>query len=265
MQHQLTKAAAIGLVCILLVGCAAELVNESSLSPENQRLMRLAGDVEARGDYHTASALYARAAQNSDNAVEAQLRLGQAQLKAGDYAAANAAFTKVLQSDSKNPDALLGLGTAQLKSGDTESSARTLAMAAPLVETSGAYNRLGTALIMLGRLDPAREAFERAKSLAPDDLDITVNVALAQALAGRTDEAVTAMRAVTQSPLAQPRHRANLVMVLGIAGRFDEAKAVTVPNMSDAQKRDLLARAKKVRDAPNPLAKARAIGLLTAA
>ena len=265
MGYQLTKAAAVGLVCVLVAGCAAELVNESSLTPENQRLMQLAGDVEARGDYHTASALYARAAQASDNAVEAHLRLGNAQLKTGDFAGASAAFTKVLQSDPKHPDALLGLGTAQLKSGDAESSARTLAVAAPLVATSGAYNRLGTALIMLGRLDPAREAFERAQSLAPNDLDITVNVALAQALAGRTDEAVTAMRAVTESPLAQPRHRANLVMVLGIAGRFDEAKAVSVPNMSDAQKRDLLARAKKVRDAPDPLAKARAIGLLTAA
>src|SRR5262245_22235371 len=264
MRNQLARSAAAGLACLFVAGCiTAQMADETSLSP-GQRMIKLAGDVEARGDQETALALYARAAETSGNA-EAQLRLGHAQLKARNYAAASEAFGKVLASEPEHPEALLGLGTAKLKSGDHEGSVRTLAVACPLANTASACNRLGTALILVGRLDQALEAFNRAQSLAPNDLDIKVNIALTQALSGRTSEAVTAMRDVAQSPLAQARHRANLVMVLGIAGRFDEAKTVNVPDMSPAQKQDLLARAKKVREATNPLAKARAIGLFSAA
>jgi Flp pilus assembly protein TadD len=260
------------LICLLAAGCssATQLATESASKtdgasrPDTERLIRLADDVEARGDYDTSAALLARAAETSGS-TEARLRLGKAQLKIGDYAGASAAFTRVLATDADNPEALLGLGTAQLKLGDPESSARTLALACPRVNTAIAYNRLGTSLAMLGRLDEALEAFQHAQSLAPNDLDIDVNVALAQALSGHSEEAVATMQRVVQSPLAQPRHRANLVMVLGIAGRADEAKAINLPDMSPAQKRDLLARAKKVHDTADPLAKVRAVGLLNAA
>jgi Flp pilus assembly protein TadD len=267
MRDQLARSGAAGMLCILLAACvtAGQNATESTLSPEAQRMMQLAGDVEARGEYHTAAALYARAAESPGNATEAQLRLGSAYLKSGNYPAAREAFTKVLMSNPQDGEALLGLGTAQLKSNDVESGARTLAKAGPLVNTPSAYNRLGAAQILVGRLDAAHEAFERAQALAPNDLDITVNIALTKALQGKTNEAVAAMQTVVQSPVAQPRHQANLVMVLGIAGRAEEAKAVNVPGMSAMQKRELLARAKRVRDAASPLAKARAIGLFSSA
>jgi Flp pilus assembly protein TadD len=255
------------MLCLLLAACVTtgDVTSESSLSPETQRLMQLAGDVEARGDHNTAAALYARAAETSGSPGEAQVRLGAAYLKAGNYPAAREAFAKVLTANPKDPDALLGLGTVQLRTGDIESSARTLALAGPLVNTSTAYNRLGAALILAGRFDAAHEAFERAQALAPNDLDTTVNIALAKALSGKSHEAVTAMQAVVQMPAALPRHKANLVMILAIAGRAEDAKGVDVPGMSQAQKGDLLARGKRVRAATNPLAKARAIGLFTAA
>jgi Flp pilus assembly protein TadD len=275
MHEQRARLGTAGMPCVLLcvllsvplAACVTtgEVTNESSLSPEAQRLIQLGGDVEARGDHNTAAALYARAAETSGSAGEAHLRLGGAYLKVGNYPAAREAFAKVVTVNPKDPDALLGLGTAQLRSGDIEGSARTLTMAAPLVNTATAYNRLGAALILAGRFDAARDAFERAQALAPNDLDTTVNIALAKALSGKPDEAVTAMQTVVQMPAAQPRHRANLAMVLAIAGRVDEARGVDVPGMSQVQKRELLARAKRVRAATNPLAKARAIGLFKAA
>lgn len=267
MCDQLARAAAVSIVCLALAGCntAGQLATESAAAPENSRLAHLAADVEARGDYDTAAALYAQAAQTSGHAPDIQLRLGNAYLKTGEHAGAQQAFGKVLAGEPGNLEALVGFGTTQLRRGDLEGGARTLSTACPQVNTPTACNRLGTSLIMLGRLDAALEAFERARSLAPDDVDIKVNIALTQALSGRTDESVDVMQAIVQSPLAQPRHRANLVMVLGIARRLDEAKAVHLPDMTEAQKRALLARAKKAGEAPTPLAKARAIGLLTAA
>jgi Flp pilus assembly protein TadD len=271
MRKRLARVGAVGLVCLLQAACNTvdfgaikPTAGESAASPEARRLIQLAGDVEARGDYETAAALYTRAGETGGDAAEAQLRLGSAHLKAGNYAAARTAFAKVLETDSGNAEALFGLGTAQLKSGDIENSVRTLTTAGPLVNTSSAYSRLGTAFIMAGRSDEALDAFERAQSLAPNDLDVTANMAFAQVLLGRTDAAIAAMQKVAESPLAQPRHRATLVMMLAIAGRVDEARAMNVPDLSPGQKRDLLTRAKKVRDAKSPPAKARAIGMLRA-
>jgi Flp pilus assembly protein TadD len=272
VRVRLARAGAVGLLCVFQAACntvdfgAASLTaGESAASPEARRLMQLAGDVEARGEYETAAALYARAAETSGDGAEAQLRLGNAYLKAGNYPAARAAFVKVLATDSGNAEALFGFGTVQLKNGEIDDSVRTLTTASPLVNTSSAYSRLGTALIMAGRSDEALEAFARAQSLAPNDLDVTANMAFAQVLLGRNDEAVAAMQKVVQSPLAQTRHRANLLLMLAIAGRVDEARAMNVPGLSPGQKRDLLLRARKVRDAKSAPAKARAIGLLQAA
>jgi len=272
MRKKFARTGAVGLICLLQAACNTvdfgaikPTLSDGGASPETSRLLQLASDVEAHGDYETAAALYTRAAETSGNAAEAQLRLGNAHLKAANYPAARAAFTKVLETDSGNAEALFGLGTAQLKSGEIDNSVRTLTTASPLVNTSSAYSRLGTALIMAGRSDEALDAFERAQSLAPNDLDVTANMAFAQVLVGRTDAAVAAMQKVVESPLAQPRHRANLLMMLAIAGRVDEARAMNVSDLSPAQKRDLLMRARKVRAATSPLAKARAIGLLRAA
>src|SRR5262245_41413199 len=126
MRDQFARFAATATLCALLAGCitAGQVANESAsgptsaTSPESQRMIQLAGDVEARGEYETAAALYARAAATSGDATEAQLRRGNAHLKSGNYPGAREAFAKVLQTNPKDPEALLGLGTAQLKSND---------------------------------------------------------------------------------------------------------------------------------------------------
>lgn len=251
-------------MCALAVGCSTSNFVGVPLSPQNQRLVQLAGDVEAGGDYDTAAILYARAAEATNNAPAALLPLGNAYLKTGKYDAASETYAKVLAANPEHPEALLGLGTAQLKQGNIAGGVGTLARAAPLVDTATAYNRLGTALILAGRFDEAINAFGKAQSLRPSDLDTEANIALAQALSGKTDVAIATMQKIARSPHAQPRHRANLVMVLGMGGRMDDARAVEVPNMSPAQRRELLARVNEIHNTSDPLAKARAIGLLGA-
>src|SRR5262249_42450761 len=102
MCEQFVRAGMAGPICRLMAGCSViqqladqsstnadgknsssfglqSAENKGSLSSESKRLMQLAGEVESRGDYHTAAALYERAAQGSGD-VEVQLRLGNASL-----------------------------------------------------------------------------------------------------------------------------------------------------------------------------------------
>ncbi|MFC3691154.1 tetratricopeptide repeat protein [Chenggangzhangella methanolivorans] len=246
-----------------LAGCkttspTAEVVG----TPEEARLVQLARDIEARGEPGTAVALYARAIEASGGSAAAYVRLGDAQAKAGDPDGARAAYQEALSRDPKHPGALLGVGTADLNAGAAEAAARRLSEAAPLVNTATAYNRLGAAYVMEGRAQEAAAAFQKARALDPSNIDIAGNLALAQALAGQTEAAVAGMQAAAQSPAAKGRHRRNLIVVLSLAGRYDEAQAVSVPDMSAKQKIDLLARVRKLQTISDPVARARAVGLV---
>ncbi|GGB05804.1 pilus assembly protein TadD [Brucella endophytica] len=259
--HTLSALVSLGLV---LAGCTTTTptANEGPKGDE-ARLIKLAQDIERRGDRATAASLYERAAKLSPDKVGAYSRLGEAQIAAGEPEQAAQSFRIALDASPNDGRALLGLGTAQLQSSQVESAARTLAVAAPIVKTSTAYNRLGTALILTGDGQGAERAFTQARNLDPSNLDTQSNLGLAQAISGRTDAAVATMRAVTQSPRAEARHFRNLMLVLMLGGQDKEAAAVAIPDYPEAEKKAFLAEARKVRGIKAPAARARAIGLLS--
>lgn len=234
-------------------------------TPEESRLVGLARDIEARGDTGTAVALYARAAEASNGAPSALVRLGEAQVKAGDPAGAKESFKAALAKEPRNAHALLGLGTAELNEGSLDSASRNLGDAAPIIGTATAYNRLGTALVLNGRPTEAKAAFMKARTLEPGNVDIAANLALAMALAGDGEVAIATMRAAANSPAANGRHQRNLVVVLSLSGRFDDAAAVSTPDMSPKAKTELLAKAKALQAIKDPSEKARAVGLMASA
>ncbi|KXF75035.1 pilus assembly protein TadD [Paramesorhizobium deserti] len=260
--HLAVAVAAASLSACTTTGTTTETAEKPGNDPS--RLMKIARDVETRGDSTTAMALYERAAEmSSDPSVS--IRLGEARLKADDLKGAEEAFRAALQKSPNQPQAMLGLGTAQLRNGEAEAAVRTLAPAAEAVGTVAAYNKLGTALVLAGRSDEAKAAFRKAVTLEPGNLDAQTNLALAEALSNEADAGATTMRGVTQSPLAQRRHFINYIIVLNLAGRTNEARAVNVPDMSKASKERVLKQAAKLRSISNPAERARAIGLLASA
>ncbi|MCJ8141082.1 tetratricopeptide repeat protein, partial [Falsirhodobacter halotolerans] len=192
----------------------------------------------------------------------AQIRLGQGMLDAGQPERAATAFRAALNTAPENGPALLGLGTAQLRADQVEGAARTLAIAAPKVRSSAAYNRLGTALILTGQPPEAEAAFRQALKLEPANLDTQSNIALAQALAGQPAAGAETARAVTTSPRSERRHYRNLMLILVLAGQEDAARAVHVPDDGEADRRAFIAEARNIRSIATPAGKARAIGLL---
>ena len=261
MRHHSLNA--LVLLGIALAGCTTtQTISSTEPNGEELRLVKLAQDIERRSDSAAAISLYERAATISNNKVDAYSRLGEAQLSAGDPEAATGSFRTALATSPNDDRALLGLGTAQLRSSQIESAARTLAIAAPIVKTSTAYNRLGTALILSGDGPGAENAFSLARNIDHSNLETQSNLGLAQAIAGRSDAAVTTLYAVTQSPRAEARHFRNLMLVLTLGRKDKDAEDVVVPDYPDADKRTFLAEARKVRAVKEPAARARAIGLL---
>ena len=254
------------LLGFLLAGCAGQALLDAVAStekkPDQDGLTRVASDVEAQGQIVAALPIYEQAAAASSGDATAQARLGDAYTRAGKTDQAIKAYRAALAVAPDNPDALLGLGSAQLKAGDAEGAVTPLAKAAPIIKTMAAYNRLGLAQTLTGQFAQAHESFDAASALAPDDLDIRTNLALAAALEGQETKAIDVARSVVASPGALPRHRRNLMIVYGLLGLVDEGRAAAPKGLSANEAKKLLARAMAIRAISDAKARAKALGTI---
>ena len=254
------------LLGLLLAGCATQSWLDAAAStekPDQDGLMRVASDIEAQGQIAAALPIYERAAAASSGDAAAQARLGDAYTRAGRTDQAIQAYRAALALAPENPDALLGLGSALVKAGDADGAVVVLAKVAPIVNTMTAYNRLGVAQTLVGQFAQAQQSFDAASALAPGDLDVRTNLALAAALDGQEAKAIEAARAVVTSPGAEARHRRNMMIVYGLLGRADEGRAAAPKELSAAEVKKLLARATAIRAISDTRARAKALGTIT--
>jgi Flp pilus assembly protein TadD len=263
---RLASCAVPTLLGFLLAGCAGQALLDAAAStekkPDQDGLMRVASDVEAQGQIVAALPIYEQAAAASSGDATAQVRLGDAYTRAGKTDQAIRAYRAALAVAPDNPDALLGLGSALLKAGDADGAVEALAKVAPIIKTMAAYNRLGLAQTLTGQFAQAHESFDAASALAPEDLDIRTNLALAAALEGQETKAIDVARSVVTSPGAQARHRRNLMIVYGLLGLVDEGRAAAPKGLSANEVKKLLARATAIRAISDAKARAKALGTI---
>jgi Flp pilus assembly protein TadD len=246
-----------------LVAKKDDATNGEAGQDVGKSLVELADDIEAHGSSETALSLYRQAVAASGNAPAANVRLGDAYLRVNKTAPAIEAYRAALARDPDNADAQLGLGAALAQQGTPEKGLPALIKAAPRVDTGAAYNRLGVVQTMLGRFADAEASFDKGRAIAPDDLDIATNLALAAALAGETDKAAGLADEIAQSAAAESRHRRNLVIVLGLIGRSGaEARAVAPRELSQRELDALLSRAGSIRGIADPKVRAKALGTM---
>jgi len=253
----------------LLGGCASVSGPDgfgSGAGPDfgqrGDRLLQLANEVEAHGDATAAIALYRQAAAVPESAIAANIRLGDAYARTENHKGAIEAYRTTLARDPNSGEALLGLGTALIRTNDIEGGLVALGRAAPVVNTAIAYNRLGLAQTFAGRTPEAMVSLERAAALAPTDLDIRTNLALAAALDGREERAIALAQEVAVSPKAEARHRRNLIIVLGLFGRAADVHGAIAAEIPASEVKALLARARAIRTIKNVKARAKALGTI---
>lgn len=242
----------------LLASCASQAPTDDSY----ERFMRLAGDLEKRGDAPTAASLYEKATQQPGSHLDAWLKLGETRLASGDARGAERAYQQALELKPGNPDALLGLGTTQVRLGKLDRAVTALTQAADTANRPEAWNRLGIAQILRGQASAAQAAFSKSLALAPNDLDTRCNLALAYALGGQTQQALDAIHSVSQSPRAQPRHQRNELLITVLAGREQDVGGMTLEDIPASERQALLTEARRIKAIQDPVAQARELGLV---
>jgi Flp pilus assembly protein TadD len=246
------------LASVTLASCATQPAADNSYA----RFMRLAADLETRGDSATAAGLYEKATQQPEAQIQAWLKLGETRLASGDARGAERAYQQALEIQPDSAAALLGLGTAQLREGKLDRAVTVLTQASAQPGQPAAFNRLGIAQMLRGETNAAQAAFSNSLALAPNDLDTRCNLALAYALGDKPQLALDSIHAVNQSARALPRHQRNALLITVLTGREQDLKNITLDDIPAAERQTLLTEARRIKALKDPQAQARELGLI---
>ena len=88
------------------------------------------------------------------------------------------------------------------------------------------YSLMGVALEQSERPAEAREAFQKALTLSPENPAVLSNLAMSYAAAGDRAQAEQLLRRAVARPDATIKERQNLALIVGLQGRIDEAEGL---------------------------------------
>lgn len=116
----------------------------------------------------------------------------------------------------------------------------------------------GTVLAKQGEYKQAIPYYERALQLSPNQPSVLNNLAMANAMGGDAKQAEDLLRRASATPTVDtPKMKQNLALVLGLQGRYDEAKSVAAGSptaIASAQNVDLMRNIVKLDPKAAPVA-----------
>ncbi len=121
------------------------------------------------------------------------------------------------------------LGKQLLKAGRNGEAIAMLERAAAQPDVDWkTLSALGSAYDQQGNYAQARTKYQAALALQPNQLSVQNNLGMSYALEGKLPDAEKILRAAVAQPGSdtQPRVRQNLALVVGLQGRFDEARSI---------------------------------------
>jgi Flp pilus assembly protein TadD len=147
-------------------------------------------------------------------------------------------LSTVAQLNRTKPDIQGEIGKELLKLGRSDRALPMLEIAA--ADPSASWQTLsavGSAYDQQGRYQLAREKYQAALKQSPDQPSVLNNYAMSFSLEGNLPKAESTLRDAMNKPGSQSfqRIRQNLALVVGLQGRFDEARKIASEDLPPAQ------------------------------
>ena len=212
------------------------------------------------GDFRSAVQFYRRAHAMLPQEPAPLISLGESLNAMGESGEAATAFRKALDIAPRDAVAMRGLGNALLGANQPELAARQFEESLNVSEDYRAYLGLGVAMNILGEFVAAEELYRQGLDLAPGNLALTNNLALSLALSQRYEEAILLMEQLLENPDVSVRHRQNLALIYGLAGRMEDARHVASLDLDEESVERNLAFYELLRGIEDPSAKAAGLG-----
>lgn len=115
------------------------------------------------------------------------------------------------------------------------------------------YSAMGSTLDQQARYGEARDYYQRALKLAPGNAAVLNNLGMSYALEGDLNQAEKTLReaSITPAGKSEPRLRQNLALVVGLQGRFDEARQIASADLPPGEVDANMAYLQKMLAQPN--------------
>jgi Flp pilus assembly protein TadD len=226
---------------LILSGCATAPTQEedaltSSLVRDIAPRTKEARETIGRQDVLTQAAFWAKEYDKNPADRDAALALARIVRTLGNPERAAEVASQALTLYPKDADLLLIAGQALVENANGGSAIDFLQSAIALSPANWrASLALGVAFDQIGKPIQARAAFNRALALQPNNPGILSNLGLNYATDGDPAMAERYLRQAVAQPDAPIQARQNLALILALQGRFDEAKAVAIEDLSAEQ------------------------------
>jgi Flp pilus assembly protein TadD len=115
------------------------------------------------------------------------------------------------------------------------------------------YSALGSGYDQMGQHAKAREAYNKALQLKPNEVAVHNNIGMSYILEGDLKQAEASLRQAQKLPEGEFNQtlRQNLALSVGLQGRFDEAREIASRDLPPAQVEENLAFLKKMLNRDN--------------
>lgn len=168
------------------------------------------------------------------------------------------------RSASHHPDdaEVLGeLGKALADAGNLQDAEKMLGQAIAAGNSGDwrLHSSYGTVLDQLKRHEEARESYQRALKIEPDEPSVLSNMGLSHALDRNLPEAESVLRRAARQPGATRAVKENLALVLGLQGKFDEAEQVAREALPEQEVASNTSYLKKMMSQPSSWSKMQAL------
>jgi len=189
-----------------------------------------------REDMLTQMAFWAGEYQTFPNDLEAAQRFAESLRKGGRFDRAVQVAGEALGRFPDDRELLNTYALAQIASGNPHDALRPLAVLA----AADAHNwrvrlALGAALDQLGRYTEARQAYQEALAISPNNARVLTNLGVSHIMAGEPADAEPILRQAAAAQDAPPEARENLAIALALQGKFDEAQQIESVDLPPAQ------------------------------
>ncbi len=197
---------------------------------------RRAREQIAHQDMLTQMAFWAGEYDTFPNDLEAAQRFAETLRKGGRADRSVAVAEEALQRFPSDRPLTLTYGLAQIAARHPQEALRPLAViAAGDVHDWRVRSALGAALDQLGRFTEAREAYQEALALQPNDPGVLTNLGVSHLMEGDPAAAEPILRQAMAQPNAPAEARQNLAIAVALQGRFDEASQLERIDLPPAQ------------------------------
>ena len=220
------------------------------------KLGDITGSVPARPDApgrQHVDALGAKYRADSKN-PEIAIAYARALRAGGQRAQAVAVLQQTSILNPKNQAVLADYGRALADAGRYQQALEVLSKAhTPDQPDWRLLNAQGAVLDQMGNFAEARNYYQTALKIAPDEPAILSNLGLSYMLAKDLPRAEVTLKRATARADADPRVRQNLALVLGLQGKYEEAERVASGDLPPDEARANVAYLREMLKQPDPL------------